>query len=70
MMSDTVTTTQAAKFLKVTPSRFRSIAAAAGLQPVARRPGQSGLNLWDAAAVALIHRGRPGRGARTDLREA
>ena len=32
-MSDTVTTTQAAKFLKVTPSRFRSIAAAAGDGP-------------------------------------
>ena len=70
MMPDTVTTTEAATFLKVTPARFRSIAAAAGLRPVARRPGRAGQNLWDAAAVALIYRGRPGQGARTDLRRA
>lgn len=67
MTPDTVTTTEAATFLRVTPARFRSIAATGGLQPVKRRTGRSGQDLWDAAAVALIYRGRPGQGARTDL---
>ncbi len=70
MIPDTITTTEAAKFLKVTPARFRSIAAAAGLRPVAQRSGRAGQNRWDAAAVAIIHRGRPGQGARTDLSKA
>lgn len=69
-MPGTVTTTEAAKFLNVTPARFRSIAAAAGLRPVTQRSGRAGQNLWDAAAVAVIYRGRPGRGARTDLWKA
>ena len=69
-MPDTVTTTEAAKFLNVTPARFRSIATAAGLRPVARRPGSADQDLWEAAAVALIYRGRPGQGARTDLGKA
>jgi len=67
-MRDMVTTTEAAKFLDVTPARFRSIAAAAGVHPVGRKLGRSGQDLWDSAAVAIIYRGRPGRGARTDLR--
>jgi len=70
MTPETITTTEAARFLKVTIARFRSIAAGAGVRPVARKPGPAGQHLWDAHAIALIHRGRPGQGARTDLGKA
>jgi hypothetical protein len=68
---ETWTTTEAAAHCNnVTAARLRSLAAAAGIAPVARQPGRKGENLWDAEAVREMQRERAGQGARTDLRRA
>jgi len=45
-----------------TPAHLRAPAA------VGRQPGRAGESLFPADAVRAWHAGRPGRGARTDLR--
>lgn len=56
------TTTEAAVFCGVTPGRFRSLAAANSVEPVAREPGVAGENLWDADEVRAMQESRPGQG--------
>jgi hypothetical protein len=40
-----------------------------GVHAVARQPGRAGVSLYDAEQVCAAHAARPGRGARTDLRD-
>lgn len=66
-MTEYVNTNQAANRMNITPGRFRSLAARAGIAPVAREPGRRGQNLYELADLDRIP--RPGQGARTDLQE-
>lgn len=62
------TTSQIAE--RYNASSNRSIAVALsrlGIRPVAREPGRSGQNLYDAAQVRAAMAARPGAGRRTDL---
>ena len=41
-----------------------------GITAVSRKTGRGGQNLYDAAEIRAAKKDRPGRGARTDLRDA
>ena len=61
------TTVEVATHLGVAPESVRNTLSRLGVKAVARQPGRSGLNLYDAAEVRAAAAARPGRGARTDL---
>lgn len=67
------TTTQAAEHCGVRPNTFRDYRQRLDPPPpapVSSEPGRGGQDLYDAEAVRRWHAERPGRGARTDLKES
>jgi len=74
MAAELWTTTEAARHCGVTPGTWRhytSLRTPAHLRAPAaegRQPGKAGESLFPADAVRAWYAGRPGRGARTDLR--
>lgn len=69
-MSELWTTTEVAEHIgaSTVKSASRSLGRW-GIKPVSRQPGRSGENLWDAEQVRQAKAARPGRGARTDLKD-
>jgi hypothetical protein len=64
------TTAQAAEHCGVRPSTYRDYVHRQGAPGhVARQPGRSGQDLYDAAAVRKFQANRKGQGSRTDLRK-
>lgn len=66
------TTTQAAEHCGVKASTFRDYRSKSQLgvpAPVGSQPGRGGQDLYDADEIRAWHANRPGRGARTDLRQ-
>lgn len=67
-MSDLVSSSEAAPLLGVaTGEAARDKLRRHGYQPVSRRPGRGGENLYRRIDVERVIRDAPGQGARTDL---
>lgn len=69
-MSQQWTTTEVQEYLGA--SSVRSVSktlSRLGVRPVARQPGRSGENLYDAAQIRAAKASMPGRGVRSDLRQ-
>lgn len=71
MTRETWTITEAAAYLRAasTGSARRTLSRW-GVTAVGRQPGRGGESLYDADQVRAAKAARPGRGARTDLKDA